>query len=120
MSSLQERLYNQEQVPPARVWDKINAALDESHIDDEFPTKLYNAEVLPPAQVWDKIAGSLDAPVVPMQRNRSGFFRYAAAAVLIGIIVLGIVMWMNRNNDKTGNDLAGSISFLAEAVAKYK
>jgi hypothetical protein len=60
MSSLQNKLYNSEQTPPANAWDKIAAALDESHLTDKFPSKLYNTEVAPPAVVWDNIAATLD------------------------------------------------------------
>jgi len=111
MSSLQERLYNYEQTPPPKVWDKINAALDESHLSDEFPSKLYNAEVMPPANAWDKIAGALEpaqAPVVAMRSKTFSFFRYAAAAVLIGLVAFGVIKWTSGNDTKSENGIAAS------------
>jgi hypothetical protein len=104
MSSLQNKLYNYEQIPPEKVWDKIAAALDESHIDDEFPSTIYNAETIPPTKAWDKIASSLEAEqpgVVPMARKSFPLFRYAAAAAIIGLVTFGVIKWVGGNNDKS-------------------
>ena len=101
MSSLQDKLYNHEQTPPTQVWDKIAAALDESHISDEFPSRLYDAEATPPVDAWNKIAEALEpahASAIPMRGKSFSFFRYAAAAVLIGIVAFGVVKFVNRNN----------------------
>jgi hypothetical protein len=109
MSSLQNKLYNYEQTPPANTWEKIAAALDESHISDEFPSKLYNAEVIPPATAWEKIANALEtehASPLPMRRKSYSFFRYAAAAVVIGLAAFGIIKWVGGNNDKSAGGLA--------------
>ncbi|MFI5129260.1 MAG: hypothetical protein ACHQFX_04685 [Chitinophagales bacterium] len=113
MSSVQEKLYNYEQTPPPKVWDKINAALDESHLSDEFPSTLYNAEVMPPANAWDKIAGALEpvqAPVVPMRSKTFSFFRYAVAAVLIGIVAFAVIKWTNGNDTRTYSGIAATDS----------
>jgi hypothetical protein len=55
----QHRIYNQEVPPPASIWDKINAELDESYLPDSFRGTLYNAEATPPAGTWDIIATTL-------------------------------------------------------------
>lgn len=97
MSSLKNKLYNYEQTPPVKAWDRIAAALDESHLSSEFPSKLYNSEVTPPVAVWDKIADSLDAEdqpkVIHMAKRGFSFFRYAAAAAVIGLITFGVIKW---------------------------
>lgn len=96
MSSLQDKMYNYEVAPPKNAWEKITAALDESHIDNEFPAKLYNTETIPPASAWDKIISSLEeehAKVIPIPRKSFPLFRYAAAVVVIGVIAFGIVKW---------------------------
>ncbi len=111
MSGLQNKLYNYEQTPPEKVWDKIAAALDDSHIDDKFPSKLYDTEVMPPQGAWDRIATSLEAEhasVIPMTRRSFPLFRYAAAAVIIGLVAFGAIKWMGGNNDKTDNSIARS------------
>ncbi|HKZ65105.1 MAG TPA: hypothetical protein VJ111_02050 [Chitinophagaceae bacterium] len=60
MSSLQNKMYNQEVIPPIHTWEKIAAALEEAHLQNEFPSRLYNIEVVPPATAWQKIIVNLD------------------------------------------------------------
>ena len=110
MSSLQDKLYNYEQTPPAKVWEKIADALDESHITDEFPARIYNTEAAPPAGAWDKIANSLEAEnaAIPMRRIAFPFLRYAAAAAVIGLITFGVIKWMSGKNDKADERIAVS------------
>jgi hypothetical protein len=101
MSGLQNKLYNYEQTPPEKVWGKIVAALDESHVADKFPSKIYNAEAAPPADAWEKIAGSLNADnsgIPALSQKRFVFLRYAAAAVFIGFVTFTILRLTGRNN----------------------
>ena len=56
---MQKKLYDYEETPPAKTWDKIAAALVEE-IYAEFPQKLYRAEIVPPVNVWNKIVLALD------------------------------------------------------------
>ena len=60
MSSLQDKMYNHEVIPPVNAWGKIAAALDEAHPENEFPSKLYNIEVVPPVSAWEKITSDLE------------------------------------------------------------
>ena len=60
MSSLQDKMYNHEVTPPVNAWGKIATALDEAHLQNEFPSKLYNIEVAPQASAWDKIISRLE------------------------------------------------------------
>lgn len=108
MSSLKDRLYNIEQVPPQKVWDKIAAALDESHIDDKFPSRLYEAEAPPPPATWDRIAASMDeVSDAKIIRKKFPLFRYAAAAIITGIIIFGALKWVKNNNETgTSHDVA--------------
>src|SRR4029077_14931449 len=102
MSGLRDKLYNCEQTPPTEVWDKIAAALDESHLTEEFPSRLYNTEVAPPAAAWEKIAGSLEeehAPLVTIQRKTSPLFRYAAAAAIVDALAVGVIKWTGNNKN---------------------
>ncbi|HEY6503143.1 MAG TPA: hypothetical protein VIZ28_04145 [Chitinophagaceae bacterium] len=116
MSSLKDKLYNYEQTPPANVWDKITAALDESHIADAFPSKLYTAEAAPPASAWDKITSSLDAehaPAIPMRQKGFPLFRYAAAIVIIGLATFGVIKWAGNNGKTTDEGIATSKEHLS-------
>lgn len=60
MSSLQDKMYNQEVTPPGNTWEKIAAALEEAHLQNTFPSRLYNIEIAPPASAWEKITAGLD------------------------------------------------------------
>lgn len=107
MSSIKDKLYNYEQIPPARAWDKIAAALDESNISNQFPSTLYNAEVAPPAGTWNKITAALEPAtrVVQMPAKRSPFLRYAVAACVVGLVAIGILMYSGTlGGSKSGND----------------
>lgn len=93
MSSLRDKLYQYEATPPANSWDKIAAALDESHLDNQFPSRLHQLEATPPADAWNKIKEALEepknvetAPAIPMRRRFVPYFRYAAAIIVIGVL----------------------------------
>ncbi len=63
---LQNKLYNQEVTPPPGAWEKVVAALDESHLTDTFPATVRQYEETPPAAVWGKIASALDEMADPV------------------------------------------------------
>ena len=91
-NSVQHKLINHEVTPPAELWDKIAAALDESELVHKFPSKLYDIESTPPLAAWNKIALSLDEEqkaFVPQRRRVSPILRYAAAAAITGLIAWG-------------------------------
>jgi hypothetical protein len=108
MSSLKDKLYDYEQAPPPTAWDKIAAALDESHIPDKFPSTLYNAVATPPHDAWEKITSALEpAEAAPVAINRKlSFVRYVAAAAVIGLVAFGIFKLTRSNNNKTGTEIA--------------
>lgn len=102
-SSVQNKILNYEVSPPAGVWEKIADALDESELAHEFPSRLYGAEVIPPVSAWDKIASLLDAAhetAIPEHRRTSPILKYAAAAVVIGLLAWGGIQLLNT---RTGN-----------------
>jgi hypothetical protein len=104
---LQHKLYNYEASPPGKLWDKIAAALDESHLSASFPTKLYNLETNPPPGVWENIDSALSVPgetVIPKRNRTIHFLRYAAAAVLIGIIAFTVTWFINTDTKKGQSD----------------
>lgn len=102
MNSLKDKMNNYEVTPPANSWEKIAVALDEAHISDQFPSRIYNMKVVPPASAWEKIEPSLnkttDTPFIAPVRRLSPWLRYAAAAVLVGIVALGITRFTMTNN----------------------
>ena len=65
-----------------------------------FPISLYNMETAPPAQFMGKNKcfikpGTAKLLHTPVQKNNP-FFRYAAAAVFIGVIAFGIIKLTDR------------------------
>lgn len=103
MSSLKNKMTNYEVAPPADSWKKIAAALDEAHSQDQFPSRIYNMEIMPPAAAWEEIEASLnsstDIPVIAPVRRLSPLLRYAAAAILVGVVAFGIIRFTMTNND---------------------
>jgi|CXWL01.1.fsa_nt_gi uncharacterized protein YwgA len=59
-SGFQNKMYNYEVAPPAGVWEKITAELEESELSCKFPSRLHNILIAPPAFVWQRIATLLD------------------------------------------------------------
>jgi hypothetical protein len=100
-STLQNKILNYEVVPPAGAWKKIEEALDESELAHEFPSRLYGAEVIAPVSAWSKIATSLDADhetAIPQHRRISPLVKYAAAAVVIGLLAWGGLQLLNNSS----------------------
>lgn len=107
MNSAKDKMYNYEATPPSTGWEKIAAALDEAQLQNEFPSRLYNMEIDPPATAWEKINSSLnpanEAITTSPLRRIPSFFRYAAAAIFIGVVALGIIKFTaNNDTNKTG------------------
>jgi hypothetical protein len=100
---LQNKMYDYEVTPPANLWEKIAAELDESGLAHEFRSKLYEIEITPPAAAWSKIKASLNAEEVESPKRKKVFpvFRYAAAAVIIGLVALGSIQLLkSKSSDK--------------------
>lgn len=103
-NGVQNKLIGYEVTPPPGVWDKIAAELDESELHHVFPSTLYQAEVAAPVGLWNKIETELSAEndvIIPKRRTITPWLRYAAAAVLIGLVAWGGIQLLN---DKKEND----------------
>lgn len=106
MSGLKHKMTNYEVAPPVEVWDKIASSLDESELNNAFPATLHDMQVNPPAAAWINIEAALtgaEAPVIPLKKKTSPFLRYAAAAILIGIIATAIFRYAGRTSSETDN-----------------
>src|SRR5260221_5992075 len=97
---LQNKMYDYEVTPPANLWEKIAAELDESELIHEFPLKLYEIEITPPGAAWSKIKTSLDAEEIESPKRKKVFpiFRYAAAAAIIELIAFGSIPLLNSKS----------------------
>lgn len=99
------RLYQLETAPPAGAWNNIATLLGEMQVGHQYPTTLYNLEATPPYDAWEKIEAALEPKQkkpVPVRRL-SPVMRYAAAAVLIGIISFGTFKILSSNNSGENN-----------------
>jgi len=101
-SDFKTRLFNLEIAPPLAVWDKITFALDDIALTEGLSSKLYQLEVVPPVSVWQKISSVLqrenrEAPVPFLQKARP-YYRYAAAAVIIGLITFAVSLLTSKKN----------------------
>lgn len=125
---LAAKLSNYSIAPPATVWEKINTALDNSVEYESISSKLYNAEAVPPFAAWTNIAAGLDAEKeasVPDRRRLSPVIRFAAAAVVTGIIVMAGFRFFSTGKkqdaiatvDVKNNTAAEAVSHNTEPVA---
>ena len=100
---LKNKILNMEVAPPAAAWDFIAAELDKQAVSGAagVQLKMHEMEVTPPAFVWNEIEKELDKnaeKVVPINRNSNFIFlRYAAAAVVVGLIGLFVFRYFNNN-----------------------
>jgi hypothetical protein len=119
MNSLKHKMTSYEVIPPADVWDKITASLDESEIGKKFPTKLHDMQMNPPAAAWINIEAELsgaEAPVVPIRKSISPFVKYAAAAVLIGILTISYFQYFRLTKASTQSNTTDIASVKPDAT----
>jgi hypothetical protein len=95
------KLENFESQPSARVWEAIASQLDEDH--PQLREKLFAYSAEPPTTTWNNISEKLNAPapVLPLQKNRTRFFKYSlvAAAVILAVIVTTVLINNRRRDD---------------------
>lgn len=106
MSRLQHKMFNYEVIPPAGVWKKIAAELEEAGIEHQYPSRLYAYEVAPPSSVWEKINSSLEEKketFLPERKKITPFFKYAAAAAIIGLLAWGGSRFFTHNTVNNEN-----------------
>lgn len=81
------KLRNFTVIPPVEAWHKIVAYLDENSLVSAYAARLGGISVPPPASAWNKIQAGLDAEEKPAITRSIPWFRYAAAAAIIGLLV---------------------------------
>jgi hypothetical protein len=103
--TLQNKLLKTEIAPPAGLWEKISASLDEEFIATDYiiAAKIDTAEITAPEGVWNKIDEQLH-PVLSEQGSETKviplvYRRIAIAAALIGLIAVA-VMYLNREKQE--------------------
>ncbi len=97
---VRNRIYEMETPPPAGVWERINAELDESAIGAPFSRKLKELSLTAPASAWERIEsqlGNADAATSPVTRSIP-WFKYAAAAAVLAALAWGATLVFNGKN----------------------
>lgn len=101
MNNLQTKLTLFETPPPEGVWDKIADGL---HTQHTFAERLYGYAPAPPGRVWAAVEEALSpAKVVPFSVRFRRPTRYAAAASIIGVVLIASTLLVRRTE-------AGSLS----------
>ncbi len=99
-----KRLYDMEVTPPAVVWEKLSAGLDEINADIFVSKKIQDIRVAPPQDAWkiiSQLAGTAEKPVI-VKKSLFTLRRLAAAAVFIGMVVATWVFVKNNTQQNTG------------------
>jgi hypothetical protein len=94
---LKNKISNYEVSPPAEVWNNIASELNENKAFFPLAEKMYNYEVQPPGDSWSNISLALNTvEQPPVRRINSMFVKLAAAAVLLGVILLTSLYFMHE------------------------
>jgi hypothetical protein len=123
---LKHKMYEFEVTPPLAAWEAIATRLDDDSQYSLISSTMSAYEVAPPAGSWKNIAASLNdakasdakPPVIKISRK---FYRYAAAAVITGLVVGAGWLFVNRpdvNINVAGN--AGKQPFETTKPAQNK
>jgi hypothetical protein len=88
-----ERLYKFEVIPPGKVWERIANDLDNEFLG--IRNRLTRLEEQPPAGVWNRVREELaekqKGPIpVPAGPNRKRILQTAMAAVVVGLVFMGV------------------------------
>lgn len=117
MTTVQHTLFNYSQTPPAAAWDNIAAVLDDT---PAYVQKLQAFEQAPPAAAWQNIQQQLAVPQAKVVPLRTQLFKYAIAAVVLGVIAAGSMLYLKSgltpgaNTAKNGTPHQSKNTFLNE------
>ena len=110
---LRNRMQHWEADPPPGLWDNISRELTEGKAEQRIRERIGALETTPPVQSWQSIAREIsepvspvETPVIPIRPLYPYLFRYAAVA-----IVAGIMAWLliDRPFSTPSSEIATSI-----------
>ena len=86
--------------PPAGTWNQLQQQLEANASAAE---KLLTAAVLPPVDVWEKIEQELSTAKEeqPVKRRVIPFWKYAAAAAILGFLTFGTLQYFRPGTSVT-------------------
>ena len=101
---LKDKIGNYEVLPPEDVWRNIVSQLDESKIFQPLSEKMYAYEIEPPADAWSNITATFNNEAkAPVRFLNALYIRVAAAAIVIGIILVSSLYLFNSNQGDKDN-----------------
>ena len=101
---ISSRLNTIEVIPPTSVWQSINVSLDEQLLEKEYAEKLTHIHITPPPGSWNKIKLLLnsEADIATTEKRKiSPLLKYAAAAIITGLLAWGGVQLLSADSSKT-------------------
>ena len=101
---ISSRLNAIEVIPPTSVWQSINVSLDEQLLEKEYAEKLTHIHITPPPGSWNKIKLLLnsEADIATTEKRKiSPLLKYAAAAIITGLLAWGGVQLLSADSSKT-------------------
>ena len=101
---ISSRLNTIEVIPLTSVWQSINVSLDEQLLEKEYAEKLTNIHITPPPGSWNKIKLLLnsEADIATTEKRKiSPLLKYAAAAIITGLLAWGGVQLLSADSSKT-------------------
>lgn len=108
---LKYKMQNLEMAPPPGAWDFIAAQLDKNAVTGlpAIQHKMNTLTAKPPASAWKEIEKELDKndeKVIPISRSKKiGYWKYAAAAIFIGLVATGVSLFFNSNQKSLPSNL---------------
>lgn len=103
-SQLQNKLLHYGAQPPAEVWGKIAASLDENIITS-LSEKLYQYEEVPSSQIWNKIETQLEettkekTKVVPFYIRYSRPLKYSGAVAAMIVVAVLVSLLVSKRSE---------------------
>lgn len=92
-SQLQDKLLNFETPPPAGLWEKIAASLEDED-ETDYAKRLFRYEEAPAPAAWQRVVAALDAKkdgtVVPFFTRYKTPLRYIAAASVVAVLLVAL------------------------------
>ncbi|HEX4957409.1 MAG TPA: hypothetical protein VFV46_04475 [Lacibacter sp.] len=95
-------LLDQKLEPPAFIWENVETSLAKGS-DSLLAEKLAAAELEAPERVWPAIEDTLHpkAKVISINKRIAAIYRYAAAAVIVGLMAWGAFQILNQPEEVT-------------------
>lgn len=90
------------EVTPPDIWAKLNTELNEAEPEQQLAGKLLALEVWPPEESWQKIEKRLPEKPAAKIIGISTWKKWAAAAVITGVLTVSAVLLLQQN--KTGEN----------------